>query len=455
MKRLISKLIKEDNFLSLGGNIVIAVFGFGVFALLARSFDTDSFAQWVLFISGGSFIEMLRFGITNNGLVRYLSGASEESSKQLIGSNVVISGAVTLGVALILITINQVFYEAISKSGYQLFFTWYPVLAFLNLPWNNALVVLQAKMDYARILLIKALNSGLFFLAVLMNTIALDLSIVELVVILLTINLFTSLYCILKGWDGIKYFQRANKATNRLLLNFGKYSVFTLIGSNLLKNADILIISISPLGSAAVALYSIPLKLLEVIQIPLRSFTATAFPKMSKASLSSDETQLRVLFNTYSGALSYLFVAIALFFFLFAEQLVIVISGQQYLNADAIGYDIVTIVKILSVYGILLPLDRMTGIALDSVNKPRINALKVGVMLTTNIVGDLMAVYLFRSLEWVAIFTLIFTALGIILGVVFLSREFKLSAIDLFRSANNFYFSLLKKLKTGNNTALS
>lgn len=455
MKGLISKLIKEDNFLSLSGNLVIAVFGFGVFALLARSLDTDSFAQWVLFISGGSFIEMLRFGLTNNGLVRYLSGASEERGKQLIGSNVVISGAVTLCIALILITINHIFYKTISKSGYQLFFTWYPLIAFFNLPLNNALVILQAKMDYARILLIKALNSGLFFVTVLINTIALDLGIIELLGILMVINLFTSLYCILKGWDGIKYFQQANKETNKLLLNFGKFSVFTLVGSNLLKNADILIISISPLGSAAVALYSIPLKLLEVIQIPLRSFTATAFPRMSKASLTSDKAQLKFLFNTYSGALSYLFVAIALFFFLFAEQLAVVLSGQQYLNADAIGHDVVAIVKILSIYGILLPLDRMTGIALDSVNKPRINALKVGLMLVTNIVGDLVAVYVFKSLEWVANFTLIFTALGIVLGVVFLSKEFNLSATSLFKSANNFYLDLFEKLKSKNHTALS
>ncbi|WP_431159515.1 hypothetical protein, partial [Winogradskyella poriferorum] len=66
---------------------------------------------------------------------------------------------------------------------------------------------------------------------------------------------------------------------------FEKYSTFRLIGTNLLRNADILIIIISPFGSNAVALFTIPLKLTEIQQIPLRSFRATAFPKMSKASL--------------------------------------------------------------------------------------------------------------------------------------------------------------------------
>ena len=37
MYKLITKIVREDNFLSLAGNLVIAVFGLGGFALLARS----------------------------------------------------------------------------------------------------------------------------------------------------------------------------------------------------------------------------------------------------------------------------------------------------------------------------------------------------------------------------------------------------------------------------------
>jgi hypothetical protein len=43
-----------------------------------------------------------------------------------------------------------------------MFFIWYPLLAFLNLPWN-ALVVLQADRKYLQILVLKSINSGLFF----------------------------------------------------------------------------------------------------------------------------------------------------------------------------------------------------------------------------------------------------------------------------------------------------
>ena len=440
MLQLIKRILKEDNFLSLAGNLVIAFLGLGGFALLTRSLDPANFAQWVIFISGGSMVEMLRFGITNNALVRFLSGASKEQSEQLIGSNVLISLVSTLSIAAIMVASNIFFKETISNSVYALFFAWYPLLAFINLPWNNAIIVLQAKMEYGKILWIKTLNSGLFFLFLVVNKIVFNISIEHLIWALLVINLFTTLYCISKGWDGLLFIRKANKSTNATLLNFGKYSTFTLIGTNLLRNADLLIISISPMGSAAVALYSIPLKLTELQQIPLRSFAATAFPKMSKASLQGNIAEVQNLFYSYSGALTYLFVLMSIITFVFAKEFVIIISGFQYLNSDA--FDIVTLVRLFSVYGLLLPIDRMTGIGLDSMNKPHINALKVIIMLAINVIGDLVAVFIFKSLEVVVISTLLFTSAGIVVGAYCINKEFKFSTIEIFKSGNRFYFTI-------------
>ena len=441
MYQLLTKLLKEDNFLSLAGNLVIAALGLAGFALLARSLSAEQFAQWVLFISGGSLVEMIRFGITNNGLVRFLSGSSEEDSKAFIGANVLISFTATLLISALLIAIKLIFEDSIKNSDYNLFFSWYPLLVFINLAWNNAMVVLQAKMEYGKILLIKALNSGVFFLVLVLNMVF-DFSLTTLVLSLITVNLITSVLCVLKKWDGLVLIRKANRLKVKTLLNFGKYSTFTLIGTNLLRNADILIISISPLGSEAVALFSIPLKLTELQQIPLRSFAATAFPKMSKASLEGKVKTVQQLFYTYSGALTYLFLLISTITFIFAEEFVIIISGNQYLNDTSSGFDIVNIVRILSIYGLLLPIDRMTGIGLDSINKPKINALKVSVMLASNIIGDLIAVYVFESLEMVAFSTLIFTSVGIVLGIYFLKKEFCFSSFEIIKSANKFYSAM-------------
>lgn len=434
MKKKLLHIIREDNFLSLAGNLVIALFGIAGFGLLARTLPVNDFGQWMLFITGGSFIEMFRFGITNTGLIRFLSGAGTQQRLHLIGSNALIGIVSTAGISVLLLLVNITFHNTVQQSGYALFFNWYPLLALINLPWNNALVVLQADRKFGNILFLKAVNSIGFFTVLLINYFTQRFSIIQLTWIFIFINGITSLISFLKGWDGLRYLKYAAAVTNKQLLHFGKYTTFTLIGTNLLRSADTIIISLSPMGSAAVALYSIPLKLTELQQIPLRSFTATAFPKMSKASLEGNTAAVKKYFYTYTGAITYLFVFVSLFTFLFADFFVLLLAGKNYLNTEA-----VTIVRIFSLYGLILPLDRMTGIALDSINKPQVNALKVFYMVAANIIGDLLAVFIFKSLIWVAVGSIIFTLVGIYTGMYFLNREVLLNYREIFTAGITFY----------------
>lgn len=440
MKKKLLHIVREENFLSLAGNLVIALFGIAGFSLLARMLPVNEFGQWMLFITGGSFIEMFRFGITNTGLIRFLSGANSNERNHLIGSNALIGVISTAGVSALLLLTNLIFHSAIQQSGYALFFNWYPLLAFINLPWNNALVVLQADRKFGSILLLKSVNSIGFFAVLLYNYFTQSFTITQLVWVLLAINAVTSVISYAKHWDGLRLIKKAAAHTNRQLLHFGKYTTFTLIGTNLLRSADTIIISLSPLGSAAVALYSIPLKLTELQQIPLRSFTATAFPKMSKASLNGKLAEVKEYFYTYAGAITYLFVFVSLFTFLFAEFFVLVLAGQNYINTEA-----VTIVRIFSLYGLILPIDRMTGIGLDSINKPQVNALKVFYMVAANIIGDVVAVFVFHSLVMVAIGSVIFTLVGIYTGMYFLNKELSLNYKNIFIQGAAFYKTYFNK----------
>lgn len=447
MKKLFHKLLREDNFLSLTGNLIIAFFGLVGFALLARTVSVTEFGQWMLFISAGSFVEMFRFGITNTGLVRYLSGAADSNRRQLIGSNIVIGALSTLLIIVLLTGADFLFGVSLDQAGYGLFFTWYPLLAVLNLPWNNALVVLQADRRFGAILMLKAVNSIFFFIVVVYNYITHALTLEQLVWCMLLVNGLTSLLAIISGWDGLRYTFQASRQATRQLLHFGKYTTFTLIGTNLLRSADAIIISMSPMGVGAVSLYSIPLKLTELQQIPLRSFAATAFPKMSKASLSGDNKEVKNIFYTYTGAISLLFVAGSLITFLFAEWFVFLLAGNQYLvQGTGAAFNAVLIVQVFSLYGLLLPLDRMTGIALDSINRPGVNALKVLVMVIANIAGDLIAVFVFQSLVMVAVASILFTLVGIWLGFYFLNRELHLSGKEIFSKGVEFYRNMYNKV---------
>jgi len=436
----IKKVTTEPNFLSLIGNMCISLFGFTSFALLLRSFPPEVFGRWVLYLASASLVDMFRFGITTTAIIRFLSGSKEEEWQKLVGSFILIVLLATSGIALIIWICHVAFPLPIEHAGYDLFFKWWPLMMFINIPFNTAQVILQTELRFDKILLINSIYSIGFFFVVLVNFLFLRMNLTELVLAQLGINLITSAVCLFNGWDGLKYLGKATRRTNKVLLDFGKYTTFTLIGTNLLRSADTLIISLSPMGTAAVALYSIPMKLVELQQIPLRSFAATAFPKMSKESLLGRVQEVKNLFYTYSGAMTYLFAFISLLTFVFAEYLVMIIGGHQYLGTHpGTGASAVMIVRIFSIYGLLLPIERMTGIGLDSVNRPDRNFQKVLYMTIANVIGDLIAVFIFKSLAGVAIGSVLFTILGVWIGFYFLNKEIGLDRKKIFSSGIDFY----------------
>ena len=420
-----------------------------MFSLLARSFNMEDFGKWVLFTASYAFIEMFRLGITNTAIVRYLSGLSNEERQKFIGSNALIGLVATFLISSILIICNYFFAEPIRHAGYELFFIWYPFMALANLPMNNAVVVMQSDQKFGKILLLRILESGTFFVMVVLNYLYLNMTLTQIVLAYIIIDLFVSGFCILNGWDGIKFITKATRKSSRTLLDFGKYTTFTLIGTNLLRSTDAFIISLSPLGTATVALYSIPMRLTELQQIPLRSFAATAFPKMSKASMNEKIKEVKDLFYTYAGAISILFVFFSLFVFIFADLFVLILGGKQYTGVDPVtGFNAATIVRIFSIYGLLLPIDRLTGIGLDSINRPDKNFIKVLFMVITNIIGDLIAIFVFKSLYLVAITSILFTTLGVWIGFHFLSKELDLEFVQIYRKGVSFYQSLFREVKS-------
>ena len=306
---------------------------------------------------------------------------------------------------------------------------------------------MQADLKFGKILFIRTLQSGGFFVVLVVNYFFFNLTLLQLVWAYVLIDVFTSGVCISNGWTGLRFVPMADKTTIRTLLNFSKYTTFTLIGTNLLRSADTFILSFSPLGTAAVALYSIPMKLTELQQIPLRSFAATAFPKLSKASIQGKIDEVKDVFYTYSGAMTFLFLFISLFIFIFADLFVLILGGNHYIGTDPVtGFNAATIMRIFTVYGILLPLDRMTGIGLDSVNKPNINFIKVLYMVIANIVGDLIAIFIFKSLNLVVVATIFFTIIGCWIGFHYLSKELSLEYRQIFIKGVQFYKMLYIRL---------
>lgn len=444
--KLIKSIIYERNIVSLMSNLSFAFFGFLSFMILARSMSKADFGAFILFLTASAFVDLFRFGLTRNAVVRFLSGSKDNENLKILGAINQIGLWLVLIIAVIQYGLLLVFREPIEKSGFIYFFYYYPVLALANLPWNNAMSVLQSWQAFGRITLIRTINVGFFTLFLIANIYILKYGVVEIIWANIISNLLASIISTWRGWDGLKYLRHANKETIKKILKFGKFSMATIIGSSLLRSADAFLIGIAPIfGAVGVAIYAIPLKINEILEIPLRSFMATAYPKMSKANMEGDNKHMLNMFYTYGGAITLLFIPLTIVLFIFAEPIILILGGDAYHDSMDI---MVLIFRAFTIYGLILPLDRISGVALDSINKPEKNMLKVIVMVTVNVIGDLIAIFYFESLFLVSLATIVFTVLGLIMGYYYLNKEYKMEYHKFFTHGNRFLFDAINSLKS-------
>ncbi|MEO1051206.1 MAG: oligosaccharide flippase family protein [Bacteroidota bacterium] len=428
------RIFKDHNFLSLATNGASAAFGLVTFMLLARFYSTESFGLWVLYLTSFSFVEMLKAGIIHTALVKFLSGKEGKEYKGLIGSSWVLSLLLSTPIILIIHGSYLLFADQIASVGLLLFFKWYPLLSIIILPFNYGNWVQQARLKFGRILLLRILNPSLFLVLVLGNLVW-QLDIEGVVLLHLSAYAFASLFTILKGWSGVSYIRLVSKAHLSKLFHFGKYSLGTLLGTNLLKSADALLIGFF-LGPAYAALYSIPVRLTEMIEIPLRGLVSAALPRLAKASNANDTARVRQIFYEYAGVLTLIFIPFMILAFVFAEELVLIAGGEKYLvSAD--------IFRIFTIYGLFLSIDRFTGVTLDAINKPNYNLVKVILMASANAIGDLVVILFIGELWAVAMITILNVITGVVIGWWFLNGEMKIRLSVLLRTGWQMLHQLL------------
>jgi O-antigen/teichoic acid export membrane protein len=181
-------------------------------------------------------------------------------------------------------------------------------------------------------------------------------------------------------------------------------------------------------NSAIVGVYYLPQRLMEVIEIPLRSFIATAYPAMAAAVQRNDKQYMTYVMKKYAGILTILLIPVSIAAFIAADLVIKIIGGETFVQSDAAN-----VFRIFMSFAILLPVDRFFGITLDILNKPHINMIKVILMLAVNVVGDFVGIYLTHNLYGVALSSIFTFLTGIIYGYWILKRNLHFKLRDIFK----------------------
>jgi len=435
-------LRNSANLFSFSGNLLFAAFSFVTFLIMVRFMSKEAFGQWLIYSTMAGLLDMLRVGLTGTAAIRLLSVANASNRNFIIASSYHLNVITTVAIAILFYASYPIVLAYFPHSYYLPVLKYYPLLALANLSFSQAITVAQGTVNFKQIIIIRLINGGFIMMGIGVYLVNYSADIQDIIIIHIIANLLTSLYTTFRNLDGIRYIKLCDIALLKKITSFGKYSTASFVGSNLLRSSDTLILSMSAaMGPEAIAIYAIPFKFVEFAEVPLRSFTAAAFPKFSSA-LHTSKTLFNHTLSLYTLFTTLLLLPVAFILGFFPEFFLALFGGNQF--ADSLPLQ-VNITYFVLIYVLLLPIDRYSGVALFAIDKPEINFMKIMFMLVTNVVIDLFAVFVFESLILMVAGTVFFTIPGILIGWYYICQEtgYNLSALK------SGYREMLKIIKAG------
>jgi O-antigen/teichoic acid export membrane protein len=400
--------------MSLWGNVLGALLGIVSFALLARLLPQEDFGIFTVFITILTLLSLARNGLVGRGLIKYLaeSGDPEEQRRYLdAGWRLALIGTLLMGGGGGLVML--LLYGLGLGEDFLWYAAWLLPALLSSLPMDMAFWVRSAQRDFTRQLLLRLMRQSLYIMGV-GSLVFVSANYVVVMAVFSFSYLLPSLYSLAVDWGQFRERIPSGAEERGALLRFGRYAIGTNLGGNLLKSADTFLIRFL-LGPTAVAAYEVALRLVNLIDIPLRALVGFAYPDLARTRGQGGHSSFVQAFEKHAGFTWLLLLPIALVCFLFPEPIVVLFGGAKYAqSAD--------ILRIFAVYMAITSIDRFVGLGLDLLNRPKRNFHKVMLMLTVNVLGSAFVLYTFESLPGVAGVTIVTFSTGILFGF-WLSRK--------------------------------
>jgi O-antigen/teichoic acid export membrane protein len=237
-------------------------------------------------------------------------------------------------------------------NGYVLFFKYFGVTYIFSLPWFIASCVLQGEQRFGKLLYVRFVNQGSFILFVILLLITGKASLITVLYAYLASHAVTSLYTLFMGWTRLNTIKLRTKSATSDIFNFGKFSVGTTLSSNMFRFSDVFIIN-AMLSPGAVAIYNLGQTLMQLVEIPLRSFAATGMPSLAAAYNQNSRSEVIYIMKKYIGLLTVILVPAAIVAVLLADLPIYIMGGGKYVGTEAAN-----VFRLFMTFALLYPADR-------------------------------------------------------------------------------------------------
>ncbi len=418
----------------------MAILSMITIAILCRVISIAAFGTWVFFQSTLLLIDTFRSGFLTTAFIKFYAGSSRERSDDVLGSTWFIAIVITLVISLLNFP-ALFFIHTIKDPGLHLFFQWFGISFWVMLPYFIGTCVVQAEQRFDRLLLLRLINQGVFIICILALIFTKRISLETVLYAYLASFAVPGIFLLINKWVRIHTFQKRTSATIKELYHFGKFSVGTTFSANLFRTSDSFIINFL-LGPAALAIYNIGQRLMEIVEIPLRSFAATGMPELAAAYNQDKRQEVIDIMKKYAGMLTMVLIPAGIIAVIFADLAIGIIGGGKYLGTEAAN-----VFRLFMTFALLYPCDRFLALTIDVIHQPKINFIKVLVMLAANIIFDLLGVAVFKNIYGVALATVVPTIIGVAVGYWALNRYMPFKFTSIFSTGYKETLALIENGK--------
>lgn len=412
-------------------------FGFGSFFLLVRVLDKHSFGAWTLFMSTVTIFQVIRAGLVQSALVKFLAAAETKDHRKIITAAAAILGGLTVLCMVIGSAAAPLLADLWSTSELM------PMLWIYNIAFLlSGLSTLFNAVEQAHLRFRGALTSSaagmavLFFFLLVSFFFDLRPSLVTLVWVSCVGTLVSAWIALYSVKEHLRFTRMVSIAWIRRLLGYGKYAFGTSVSSILAGTLDQWMLGgiLSPAASGA---FNIAVRITNLVDIPTNAMATIVFPQSARRMENEGKGAVKYLYEKSVGVILAILFPILVGLYLFSDLVVYLIAGDRY--ADS-----VPLLHVTLLYCILVPFGRQFGTVISSMGKPKVSFCIVSTMMAVNLILN----YVFIreiGLMGAAYATLISNLIGFAIAQRILSRELNVSILKTVTYAYQFYPEFYKQ----------
>ena len=411
----------------------LQLFRFGSFYLLVRGLSKEHFGIWTIFLIISTLIEVMRVGLIQNALVKFLSIAENTRVQGRINTaSITLNIVITIfsGMALFVMAQLQYLFWEVEVLDEMIYV--YIITTFALIPFYQFNFIQQANLDFKGIFYSNVVRQGLFFLYVLFpfSLPEYPFRLIHLAAAQTVCAIIASLVAYFMAKKYLFFSPRLDLRWLKWLFGYGKYVVGTNLGSMFIKTIDQLMLGIM-ISPIAVAVYSTAVKITNLVEVPTQSIAAIVFPQSARRIEKEGKASVKRLYEKSVGVILALIIPGIVFVLAFTEPILKFVAGDSYLDAAPI-------LKVTMFYGLFVPFSRQFGTMMDAMGKPKVNFVVVLASAVLNIFFS----YFFIK-EWgvigAAYGTLLTYFIVFIANQIILYREIHVQPLNALYYAHKVY----------------